>query len=112
MLSLNKSEFVVSENLKPVLDSAIAELSFPGQRDEFKSLSKQIYSDLWKLTTLLVLNGLDEATEVGDVTIRHSLDLNWATIFLSHPCNLQPIYLTIDISLECLGMTICGSQFV
>ena len=83
---LNKSEFDGSDRRKSTLYCATAKLGFHWSEDEeIQILSKQIYGGFRMESTLLILDGLDEADEAGNFMIRRSLVLEPSAVFLSRP---------------------------
>lgn len=86
--------------------NAISKFCFPrlGDADGHNKLKIQIQIDLWKPSTLLIIDGLDEGDDDGRPIIQQVLQWNCALLLTSRPYYLSEIRKHVDAEMECLGL--------
>ena len=89
------------------LEGVIAQTCFSGARDtdEYDDLVTQIGDDLDDPSTLLMLDGLDEANDDANELVSTAWGCSCKVLFLSRPYNTRNIETRVDIQVECLGFS-------
>jgi len=90
----------------PTLATAIANLRFRWRNDkEFIALHEHISSELEKTTTLVILDGLDEAAIACHRIVDEAKNCACKLLILSRPCNLHRERALVDFEADVLGMS-------
>lgn len=82
----------------------IARTYFNNEQDRYEAICQQIADDLRKKTTLLILDALDEAEELGEKFSMEALDLGCKILFISRSCDLRSFRDRHDVVMECIGL--------
>lgn len=89
------------------METVITNTCFPSETSSemYKQLKTQVFDDLWKTSTLLVLDGLDESDDFGKDLLKQALKLPCRLLITSDPYQLpNDIRCQMDSETECLGL--------
>ena len=100
---LNTTE--LAEQKLSRLEGAISKICFCGSPNAFKyeDLLLQVEDDLNDPSTLLVLDGLDEANDHTRELVSTVWKRSCKVLLLSRPYNMRDLETRVDIQVECLG---------
>ena len=87
------------------LEGAISRICFSKRKrtSEYEDLALQIEDDLDSPSTLLVVDGLDEANDNAREIVSTVWKLSCKVLFLSRPYNMRNLETRVDVQVECLG---------
>lgn len=97
---LNYIIFGTDVDLQVVIRQLVFNVS--GLEDNKKSLYMEIKDNLSKATTLLIMDGYDEAGETAKAMVSSALKLGCRLLILSRPHSLHSIRINIEVEVECL----------
>lgn len=96
-----------SERTKMNLETAIARICFRHRKDDdYKALCDQIVDCLCRKTTLLIMDGLDEADMTGQHLLEQAFDAECKLLLTSRRYNMKRVQKNehIELEMECVGM--------
>ena len=87
------------------LEVAISQICFPKRNDtfDFEDLVAQIQDELDSPSTLLMVDGLDEANDDSRELVSNIWGRSCKVLLLSRPYNMENVDTRVDLHVECLG---------
>ena len=87
------------------LEEAISRICFSKRKrtSEYEDLALQIEDGLDSPSTLLVVDGLDEANDNAREIVSTIWERSCKVLFLSRPYNMRKVETRVDVQVECLG---------
>lgn len=90
----------------PSLEDCIMKCCFPcWSEDDMLPLKEQIKEDLKSETTLIILDGLDEAIHEGKVLFDQAKECESKLLITSRSCAASLVRPYVDIEVECFGLS-------
>ena len=88
------------------IEDAIVELYFSCRdKEKHEALLSQIVDDLRRDTTLLIMDGLDEANKKAKSLLDQALEANCHVLLSSRPYNMLENRSKVQIEMECIGLS-------
>ena len=87
------------------LEGAISQICFAGSRHAFdhEDLVSQVEQDLDDPSTMLMVDGLDEANDLALELLSTVWERSCKVLLLSRPYNMRNVETRVDVQVECLG---------
>ena len=87
------------------LEEVITQISFRGSQHafEYEDLLTQVEHDLADPSTLLMLDGMDEANDYARELVSTVWNRSCKVLLLSRPYNMRDLETRVDVQVECLG---------